>query len=142
MAHVYSSEYFRCSKRNTFRFNMTSLQLVLCRVVVPRPSLLMHIHSTDFTLVLFYKIRVYILRNLKVVIMFDFCNTSFHLLFTAFLKKSRGILVYIKRDAWSVPDFQQAPCPCKTYSFKPIRLKLYRCFNNGLKICMCFFSES
>ena len=25
-----------------------------------------------------------------------------------------------------------------SYSFAPIFLKLYRCFNHGLKICMCF----
>ena len=29
-----------------------------------------------------------------------------------------------------------------SYSFRPILLKLYRCFKDGLKICILFFSES
>ena len=34
------------------------------------------------------------------------------------------------------------PCPCNSsYSFMLSLLKLYRCFNDGLNICMCFFQN-
>ena len=37
---------------------------------------------------------------------------------------------------------EQVPCPGNSYhSFKPILLKLYRCFKDGLKICMWFFQN-
>ena len=37
---------------------------------------------------------------------------------------------------------EQVPCPLNSsHSFWPILLKLYRCFKDGLKICMCFFQN-
>ena len=37
---------------------------------------------------------------------------------------------------------EQAPCPLNSsHSFWPILLKLYRCFKDGLKICMWFFQN-
>ena len=38
---------------------------------------------------------------------------------------------------------EQVPCPLySSHSFWPILLKLYRCFKDGLKICMCFFFQN
>ena len=40
-------------------------------------------------------------------------------------------------------DFPSYSCPCNfSYSFRLIILKLYMCFKDGLKICMCFFQNS
>ena len=37
---------------------------------------------------------------------------------------------------------EQVRCPLNSsHSFWPILLKLYRCFKDGLKICMCFFQN-
>ena len=37
-------------------------------------------------------------------------------------------------------EFLVGPCPLNSsHSFCPILLKLYRCFKDGLKICMCVF---
>ena len=37
---------------------------------------------------------------------------------------------------------EQVPCPLNSsHSFWPILLKLYRCFKDGLKICMWFFQN-
>ena len=37
---------------------------------------------------------------------------------------------------------EQVPCPLNSsHRFWPILLKLYRCFKNGLKMCMCFFQN-
>ena len=37
---------------------------------------------------------------------------------------------------------EQVPCSLNfSHSFWPILLKLYRCFKDGLKICMCFFQN-
>ena len=37
---------------------------------------------------------------------------------------------------------EQVPCPLNSsLSFWPILLKLYRCFKDGLKICMWFFQN-
>ena len=37
---------------------------------------------------------------------------------------------------------EQVPCPhYSSHSFWPILLKLYRCFKDGLKICMWFFQN-
>ena len=34
------------------------------------------------------------------------------------------------------------PCPLNSsHSFKLILLKLYRCFKDGLKMCVCFFQN-
>ena len=37
---------------------------------------------------------------------------------------------------------EQVPCPLNSsHSFWPILLKLYRCFKDGLKMCMWFFQN-
>ena len=49
----------------------------------------------------------------------------------------------VARGAWCMARGSEIPCPLNSsHSFCRILLKLYRCFKDGLKICMWFFSES
>ena len=47
------------------------------------------------------------------------------------------------RMAWTTEVYrEQVPCPINSsHSFWPILLKLYRCFKDGLKLCMWFFQN-
>ena len=70
--------------------------------------------------------------------------------------ESGGVLCYTLRN-FECPSVRPSVCPSvrpsvsahhhscignSSYSFRPILLKLYRYFKNGLKICILFFSES
>ena len=69
-------------------------------------------------------------------------------------RKWRGIMLYPPKFWVSVrPSVRLSVRPSvsahhhscignSSYSFKPILLKLYRCFKDGLEICILFFSES
>ena len=50
-------------------------------------------------------------------------------LYPVFSKKSEGTWYSAFCGVWAW---------CVSYNFRLILLKLYRCFNHGLKICMCF----
>ena len=67
----------------------------------------------------------------------------------AFSEESEGTWYLAFRDAWfrvcsryivsaTPPTVLDRSFVSASYSFGPILLKLYKCFNHGLKICMCF----
>ena len=66
------------------------------------------------------------------------------LLSPAFSKKSEGTRYSAFRGEWCVKSDAWCVAPCErnsSYSFGPVLLQLYRCFNHGLKICMCFLQN-
>ena len=58
----------------------------------------------------------------------------------AFSKKGRGTLFSVFRGAW-FPVCSRYLVSATPSSFRPILLKLYNCFNHGLKSCMCFLKS-
>ena len=65
--------------------------------------------------------------------------------------ESGGVLCYTLRN-FECPSVRPSVCPSvsahhhscignSSYSFRPILLKLYRCFKDGLKICILFFQN-